>query len=671
MNALLKPAVELMNRLRYPRKFALLGSVALIAVAFLQITLYRELSKVIEPSRLELTGIAQVKALNKLIQNAQQHRGLSSGVLSGNESLKQRRTVKEKEVAAALTAVVASLPAAVAASSQWQNSLKSWETIRTEGMEWTSSESFARHTGLIDSWLQTMIAVADETALSLDPDIDSYYLMDAVVVKFPAVLERLGQIRARGTGILTKKAISDIQRMEIGSLLGDLEGTLRFQRINVAKVMNYSPANRALLGTAAKDFDDAVDSVTNIAKKEIMETNFALPAQEFFDRSTKVIDRGYAAMDGILFPALQLSIEQRIANAQGSLYLTIATTVLVGAVFAYLAIGAYLSMVVGVRELGKGAEQLAQGILTERVMVHTRDELLEVSSHFNRMADNMQDLLRKLQTTARDLGASAQSVSQSARNVASSSGNQSDAASSMAAAIQQMTASIDRIAENARTAQTVSTQSGDLSVEGGRIVDTTVREMQVIADTVRQSAQTIEELGRRSDEISAIVNVIKEIAEQTNLLALNAAIEAARAGEQGRGFAVVADEVRKLAERTSNSTQEISAMIATIQQGTAGAVETMRKGMDCVAQGVALSQRAGQSIRLIEEGAIKVRGDITGISEALREQSAASNDIAAQVERVAQMAESNNAEVKRTAATAGELERLSVMLQSEVARFSV
>ena len=671
MNALLAPAIALMNRLRYPRKFALLGGVMLIAVAILQFTLYRELSKVIEPSQLELQGIAAVKAMNALIKQAQQHRGLSAAVLSGNAALQERRAAKEKEVGAALAVLAGQLPAAVAASERWQDTLKQWQLIEKEGADWTTVESFARHTQLIDDWSQVMIATADETALTLDPDIDSYYLMDAVVVKLPALLERLGQLRARGATVLTKKAITDLQRMDIGSLLGELQSMQRLQKINLDKIMSYTPASRQVLAPEAKALDSAVEGVQDVVKREILATSFAIPATEYFDLVTKAIDRGYATMTGILFPALEEAVHQRIAAAQRSLYLTLSMTLLVCLVFVYLAMGAYVSMLAGVRQLGAGAEKLAGGHMAERVVLATRDELQEVAQNFNHMAESMQALLRRLQNSAQDLGVSAQAVLSSAQSVSASSVEQSDAASGMAAAIEEMTVSIDSIAVNARAALDVSAQSGELSLEGSRIVDSTIGEMERIADTVNHSAQRIEELGQRSHQISAIVGVIKDIAEQTNLLALNAAIEAARAGEQGRGFAVVADEVRKLAERTAQSTQEISAMIAAIQEGTTGAVDGMKEGVACVSSGVALSRRAGEAIGRIERGTEQVRRDVAAISDALRQQSSASNEIAAKVETIAQMAESNTAAVRRTADTAQNLQRLSATLQAEVDRYSV
>jgi methyl-accepting chemotaxis protein len=228
---------------------------------------------------------------------------------------------------------------------------------------------------------------------------------------------------------------------------------------------------------------------------------------------------------------------------------------------------------------------------------------------------------------------------------------------------------VDHISKNANDAQNYSHESDQVAAEGGRIVQGVVDEIQAIAETVNHSAAAVEALGQQSDQISAIVGTIKEIADQTNLLALNAAIEAARAGESGRGFAVVADEVRKLAERTAKSTQEIAAMIGAIQTGTSTAVTSMKRGVDRVAAGVDQAQLAGNAIIKVQEQSRQVVDAVGEITIALREQASASTEIAQNVERIAQMAEENNASATGNASTAGNLRQLAESLSNEVARF--
>jgi methyl-accepting chemotaxis protein len=195
--------------------------------------------------------------------------------------------------------------------------------------------------------------------------------------------------------------------------------------------------------------------------------------------------------------------------------------------------------------------------------------------------------------------------------------------------------------------------------------------MRKIADTVRQTSVSIGNLGEQTTKISSIVKVIKEIADQTNLLALNAAIEAARAGEQGRGFAVVADEVRKLAERTTQSTQEVTKMIDTIQQASHAAVAGMDATVVQVDGGVALAQQAGNAINQIKTESSQVIRTVSEISTALEEQSRASQDIAVHIEKVAQMTEQNSASADQTAGAAGQLAKLADNMQATVNRFKI
>jgi methyl-accepting chemotaxis protein len=286
---------------------------------------------------------------------------------------------------------------------------------------------------------------------------------------------------------------------------------------------------------------------------------------------------------------------------------------------------------------------------------------------------NMQDHLRQMIGTivdhAEQVASAATQLLAASEEVTSRARHQSDAASSMAASVEEMAVSIDQVKENAGEANDISQTADKISEEGAAVIHGAASEMHRIAEAVQSSSEIVEELGRQSDQISSIVNTIKEIADQTNLLALNAAIEAARAGEQGRGFAVVADEVRKLAERTSLSTTEITDMVAKIQNGTRSAVGSMQAGVEKVSSGVDLANRAGDSINQIREGAQRVSQVVTGISDSITEQSVASNDIAKKLEVIAQMAEESVLAVAHTNDAARRLQSLSASLHETVARF--
>ena len=306
---------------------------------------------------------------------------------------------------------------------------------------------------------------------------------------------------------------------------------------------------------------------------------------------------------------------------------------------------------------------------TIRVDVRKQDEIGQTTSALNRLLDKLQDNMKSLARGAQTVATSAHQMVATSNEVAAASNMQSEAASDMAATVEEMTVSINHVADRAQEANRLSSESGQLAITGEKVIGQTVTDIQDIATTVNAAAMLIEGLEQHSQQISNVVAVIKEVADQTNLLALNAAIEAARAGEQGRGFAVVADEVRKLAERTSTSTQEIASTIGAMRGSASDAVSSMQTVVSKVTAGVERAQEANSAIHQIGGGSRSAVAMVEEIASAIREQGSATNNIATQVERIAQMSEESSASAGRSAESANALDQLAAEMQKIVSSY--
>jgi len=314
-------------------------------------------------------------------------------------------------------------------------------------------------------------------------------------------------------------------------------------------------------------------------------------------------------------------------------------------------------------------QKIAAGDLTQHIEASSQDEVGTLLNALDDMGRHLRQLVKEIDAGMSNLTSNAHQLAGAADAVANSSGEQSQAATTMAATVEEMTASISQVALHADACREMAEQSGAVSDSGIEVIHRAVNSMNGIAQTVADSSVAVATLGNESQQISHIVNVIREIADQTNLLALNAAIEAARAGEAGRGFAVVADEVRKLAERTTLSTQEITGMVDRIQHGAGDAVTRMHAGERQVSDGVQLANEASGRIAQIKSSADDVSAAVVGISDALREQSAANQQIAMNVEQIAVQAEQNYQQARTTSETALSMEVLSQQLKASIARF--
>ena len=312
-----------------------------------------------------------------------------------------------------------------------------------------------------------------------------------------------------------------------------------------------------------------------------------------------------------------------------------------------------------------------EGDLTKRMPITSQDEIGQLSHWFNTFMDKLQRIISELAGVAEHVASASEEISSSATQQAESAETQRDQTTQVATAMRQMSSTVLQVSDNSNKAAEASRQAADTARRGGAIVDETLTKMREIAESVRGTAKKMEELGKSSDQIGRIIGVIDDIADQTNLLALNAAIEAARAGEQGRGFAVVADEVRKLAERTTTATKEIAQMIKNIQDETKTAVSAMEEGNKQVEVGVKSTAQAGDSLKEIIHMAEQVGDMITHIATAATEQSSATEEVNNNVEAIAKLVKESASGAQQSAKACQDLSGLALDLQKMVGNFKL
>lgn len=438
---------------------------------------------------------------------------------------------------------------------------------------------------------------------------------------------------------------------------------------------------RVLIADEKKLMDEFMAQRLEYGRNGVIPILDLLQAEKFEQAqklSKDVIVPGYAKASLAIDALIQLQVNgakteyERVEKLTRVIRISAIASIFIGLALS-IALGIIITRSVncGVRELAKTAAKLANGELTARVNWDSKDELGDVGRAFNQMASEFSLLISQVRQSADQVASAAASQASTAEKVSAISGNQTSQADIAASSLENLNSAVKEIALKTVDVVSSANNASSMADEGQQVVNKAVQGIQQVAITVKESAQLIAALGQRSDQIGQIINVIKDIAEQTNLLALNAAIEAARAGEQGRGFAVVADEVRKLAERTATATSEISEMIAAIQSETGNAVSTMEKGSSEVNEGVALANQAGQSLQNINNSVKRVVDMIEQISEATRSQSVTTDEVTKRVEHIAEMAKENTSSVNETTSASRDMQKLSADLQQVVSRFKL
>ncbi len=363
--------------------------------------------------------------------------------------------------------------------------------------------------------------------------------------------------------------------------------------------------------------------------------------------------------------------EESKKNLRQGIYLIVGVTLVLAVIIAFVSLMVTRRLLrhIGTEpvQLEEITRQVAEGDLTYR-FEQGKGGVYEA---MRQMVEQLRQVMDKVNRSSQDVASASVELNSSADQMASASHEVVSQANTVATASEEMSATSMDIANNCHRAAESSNQASRTAQAGADIVRSTVDGMSRIAEKVRGSATVVEQLGVRSDQIGEIVATIQDIADQTNLLALNAAIEAARAGEQGRGFAVVADEVRALAERTTRATREIGEMIKNIQNETRCAVSSMEEGVQEVEQGTVEAARSGQALEEILEKINEVTTQISQIATAAEEQTATTREISNNIQQISEVVDMTAKGAQDISQSSSSLSQLSVDLQDLVRRFQV
>lgn len=675
MKSLLYPAVSLMNRLSFGMKFSLISVLFLVPMLVTNFYLVRDSYREFQGTRVELQSLdllgsslalrRDLETLNNLVQI-----NVTLGQSGKAGNVEAQITTLEQAVLAHLQGLTAMTDdpeqvqvfdgkrdemIAAFKAQQAENSLQSKSALI--GKLLASAQIFSQ-------------IITSQAGLSRDNQSDIRQLSELITLITPSVTQTLGEGRAMGSYSLGQGFLNSSSSTRFDELLVQIEKLQAEYGLKLQDALGSSKAARDNLSTAAESSKASLKQASELFEEQVvMADTLDAPWQAFYDQVTGLIGKTYELNEATL-KFLDTQLQQRLAQNRTHMVLQAVALSVVFVLIFYLYGGFYASTRTTLKRLGAMMDKVAAGDMTVNFKANSRDELGELGEVFNGTVKKIHDLIERVGQTVGEVERQAGQVENVSAQSNQAVAGQRTQIEQVATAMNQMSATSLEVARSAAAAVSSAHSVNDETISGRGLVESQQGSIAALASEIDQSVRVINQLASDSQSISRVLEVIKSIAEQTNLLALNAAIEAARAGEAGRGFAVVADEVRNLAQRTAESIIEINQIIQSVQTGAVDAAQAIDSGQTRSDESVEQVTQAGAMLERITHAVEAIRDMNRQIATAAEEQTSVAEDISRNLTEITSIASTNLDNVQRTESASQNLHGLSGQLSEVTARLS-
>jgi methyl-accepting chemotaxis protein len=638
---------QLLHRMTLTRKFVFLGLIGLILAGTPSYLYLRETSKLLDAYQTEQEGLPPVRLALKTIQLTQQHRGLSALFLGGTQGIEDKRTAKQTEADqsyGALDTVIGKLDDAELKSA-WADARRDWTNLRNDvtARRLSAPESNTAHAKVVTGLLKVEELLGDFYGLSLDPEKDTYQLIQSMYYQLPYMTEESGRLRAAGAALLAKHEASAEQRLALGAILSRLSDRAVQVRSAYGKAAGANPAVDQEVGPLLHKAMDMAAALAATAQDQIMKPEtLTMAGPEWVATATAAIDAQFEA-NAAAAKVLDAEIGRKVAVLHRERWLTAGAMLLALAAASWVTVVISRSVTRPLRQAVTIAQNVARGRLTDDFDVDSDNEVGQMLRALKEMNDSLRRIVGEVRSSVDAIGGATREIAQGNADVSTRLEAQASNLEETASSMEELTSTVRQNADNARQANELVTSASSLAEHGG--------------DVVTRVVQTMGEINDSSRRIVDIIAVIDGIAFQTNILALNAAVEAARAGEQGRGFAVVASEVRNLAQRSAAAAKEIK--------------ELINRSVERVEAGNALADQAGKAMDEILGSVRRITRIMQDISTASHEQGSGIEQVSLAVQAIDDTTQQNAALVEQTAAASAALQEQAESLVRSMSIFDL